>query len=109
MKTERETWMIQVQFDDKDLVECPIYLFRRELQGSGVEVDASYTPVHVGRGRFVGRGTATPRAARRLHSGIRFANAPRRRFDHVDLFKVFRFEEKKEDLPQLPIPTDLHA
>jgi len=61
----RKTLMIQVQLDDKEAATCPIHVLRRRLKGTGIEVDRCYAPVRVAPGRFVGRGLATARAARK--------------------------------------------
>ena len=65
MKAERQPWLIQVQFDDKEMTVCSTAAFKRVLKGTGVEVDAGYPPVRVGLGRFVGRGVATKGAQKK--------------------------------------------
>lgn len=94
MKTQREPWMIQVDFEDKTITSCPLHVFRRELKGTGIEVDASYAPVHVGRGRFVGRGFATSRAIKRLTKRIYIAGRERElRHGNIHPFKELKFED----------------
>lgn len=95
MSAQREAWMIQVDFADKTLVSCSLHAFRRELKGTGIEVDSSYAPTHVGRGRFVGRGFATARAAKKLTQRIYIAGHEARH-GNVHLFKELRFEKAIE-------------
>jgi hypothetical protein len=66
-------WMIQVHVADKDVKAMTVTELRRRLKGSGVEVDASYEPLRVAPGRFVGRGFATERAKNKLSSWKRDA------------------------------------
>lgn len=81
----RESWIVQVQLEDKTETNCPISTFKRRLKGTGIEVDMSYLPVRVAPGRFVGRGFATRKVARNFtHS------------KGVSLFKEIRFPETPE-------------
>lgn len=80
-----QTWLIQVQFDDKTITECPLPKFKRKLKGTGIEVDVTYKPVYVAPGRFIGRGRLTRRAARKLT------------YKHgVHLFSELRLEDAKQ-------------
>jgi len=58
----KQTWLIQVQIEDKEVKTFTVLELKRRLKGSGVEVDASYPPLRVAPGRFVGRGFATEKA-----------------------------------------------
>ncbi len=98
----RDPWMIQVDFEDKSLTSCPLHVFRRELKGTGIEVDASYAPTHVGRGRFIGRGFATARAIKKLTQRIYIAGRELRH-GNVHPFKELKFEDAIKDRPDQPI------
>lgn len=101
MKTQREPFMIQIQFDDKNLVDCPLWMFKRRLKGTGIEVDGSYPPTRVGAGRFVGRGFVTPRVSR----GLRIWASVRH--PHVYLFEENRFDE--DEIPELTLNFNQRA
>lgn len=91
---QREPWMIQVDFHDQSLTTCPVHVFRRELKGTGIEVDTSYMPAHVGRGRFVGRGFMTLKAAKKLTNRVyvyaSHADSGRQR---IHIFKELKFDD----------------
>ncbi len=80
----KEPWMIQIQIEDKEAKVFSASDLKRKLKGSGVEVDMLYEPVKVAPGRFVGRGSATERAERRLRGA-----AP----PSIVLFKELRFDD----------------
>lgn len=71
----KKTWMIQIDLG-RDAMECPVWLLRKKLAGSGIEVDRTYPPTFVGKGRFVGRGFATERAAARIRGYRRRGRGP---------------------------------
>lgn len=88
MSAPKEVWLVQVTTKE-DLVECPMPIFRRLLKGTGIEVDQTYKPARVSPKRFVGRGFATKKVARKLQN-FRVESS------------VYLFKEVAIDLPDLP-------
>lgn len=91
MSAVRDSWMIQVEFGDLSVKTCDHMTFKRKLKGTGVEVDTGYPIAFVGKGRFIGRGFATKRAAKKLSNT--FSVSWNSRNSRPLLFKELKFNE----------------